>query len=225
MCVGFSIGCDTLEELKNYLKGMYSLRSGLERFFDPKGHMNFVRQKILTKVAITHELEYDEDVEEVASKLRHMRDDVEIDQPSKSPPRYESEAHKPEAKKDMQAWDEKEPHEDERIVTSLRFIEDDEFIKTPKFKDFWVKMKMKEFKERVKMNKMGADESQHDEIVTQTFKELKIFKIDITPDEAKRKVLKSDMSFIPSMKVIKILFLDQVINQDDPMLITEFDSK
>lgn len=60
--VGISIGFDNLEELQNYLKGMHSLRLGVERIFNPKGHMNFVRQKILTKVAITHEVNYDEDV-------------------------------------------------------------------------------------------------------------------------------------------------------------------
>ena len=53
-------------------------------------------------------------------------------------------------------------HEDDRVVATCKFLEDDEFIKTPKFKDFWIKMKMREFEARVEINKMGAEESQHD---------------------------------------------------------------
>jgi hypothetical protein len=41
-------------------------------------------------------------------------------------------------------------------------MEDDEFIKTLEFKDFWIKIKMRDFEERVQINNMGVKESQHD---------------------------------------------------------------
>lgn len=104
----------------------------------------------------------------------------------------------------MQAQNKQEPHEDGRFAVSRRFIEDDEFVKTSKFKYFWVKMKMREFEERVQMKKMGANESQRDEIVTRTFKELRINEIDIILDGTRRMVLRSDMLIILGMEVQKV---------------------
>lgn len=46
------------------------------------------------------------DTEEVANTLRNMRNDVEVDRPSKSPPRYEIEAYKLKARRDLQAQNE-----------------------------------------------------------------------------------------------------------------------
>lgn len=57
-----------------------------------------------------------------------------------------------------------EIQEDERVVASLRFMGDDNFIHTNEFKDFWIKMKMKQFNERLKINLIGSNESKQAEI-------------------------------------------------------------
>ena len=61
-CEELSVGSDTLEELQNYLKMWYSLKSRGERVFDPEGNINFIKQKLLTKFGITHVMDYEEDV-------------------------------------------------------------------------------------------------------------------------------------------------------------------
>lgn len=55
---------------------------------------------------------------------------------------------------------------------------------------------------------MGLDESQHDEISRRTFKELRFDDIDVTPNEARDMVLKSNMLIIPRMTVKQIFLLD-----------------
>jgi len=47
-----------------------------------------------------------------------------------------TDVHKSEDRKGEKTQVEPEMEEDERIIASMRFIEDDDFIKTPKFKDF-----------------------------------------------------------------------------------------
>lgn len=86
-------------------------------------------------------------------------------------------------------------------------MEDDKLRRTLDLNDFWIKIKMKEYEERVKMNKMGEAESQHDEIVAQTFKDLRVDEVDITPEEARKMVLKSDMLIILGMTVQLMFFL------------------
>lgn len=58
-----------------------------------------------------------------------------------SPLRYEEGVHGYEAQ--VEEGVEPVNDVDERVAMSLWFIEDDEFINTPKFKHFWMKMKMK----------------------------------------------------------------------------------
>lgn len=82
-----------------------------------------------------------------------MKEEEEVDQPQGSPPRYE-EAHGYEAQTEGGVLP--EDQEDKRVAISLRFIEDDEFIKTHEFKDFWIKIKMKEFEEKKQINMMST---------------------------------------------------------------------
>lgn len=79
------------------------------------------------------------DIEEIVDVLLNFKDD-EIDQP---PPKLATDAHKPEERVDVHGHNDQEMHDDERVIVSLRFIEDNEFIQTPEFKDFLFKMKMK----------------------------------------------------------------------------------
>ena len=70
---------------------------------------------------------------------------------------------------------------------------------------------MREFEaSRVEINKMGAEESQHDQIVAKTFNELNIGNIDVNPQEAKEMILKSNILIVPGMELKKMFLLDQV---------------
>lgn len=60
-------------------------------------------------------------------------------------------------------------HEDEREIVAKRFIEDDEFIKTPEFKDLLLKMKIKETQERMELVEAGIEESKKNEMVARYF--------------------------------------------------------
>lgn len=118
-----------------------------------------------------------------------------------------------------------EIQDDERVVASLRFMENENFIYTNEFKYFWIKMKMKHFNERLKINLIGADESKQVKIQAQTLEELNIHNINVTAQEARELVLKSDMMIIPRMELSKVFLLDYNRAQDDPMLVVVFDSE
>lgn len=57
-----AIGFDMLEELQRFMKVNYPLKSRKERVCDPKGHINMIRRTLLTKRAISHEFDPEEDV-------------------------------------------------------------------------------------------------------------------------------------------------------------------
>lgn len=118
-----------------------------------------------------------------------------------------------------------EMQDDERIINSLRFMEDDDFIHAREFKDFWIKMKMKQFDDRLKINLIRVDDLKHAEVQAQTMEELNIDNVNITPKEARELVSKSNMLIIPRMELSKVFLLDQIRVQDDPKLVVEFDSK
>lgn len=69
------------------------------------------------------------------------------------------EPHDPKIRISEEAVD--EIRDDERIITSLRFMEDDDFIHTREFKYFWIKIKMRQFDDRLKINLIGIDDSKH----------------------------------------------------------------
>lgn len=58
----------------------------------------------------------------------------------------------------------------------------------------------------------------------QTMAELDIDNINITPKEARELVLSSKMLIIPGMELSKVFLLDQIRAQDDPNLVSKFDS-
>lgn len=72
---------------------------------------------------------------------------------------------------------------------------------------------------------MGAEESQHDQIMAQTFNESRINYVEISPQEARKMVLKTNILLIPRMYLKRMFLLDQVWNQEDLMLMVEFDSE
>lgn len=104
-------------------------------------------------------------------------------------------------------------------------MEDDDFIHTREFKYFWIKMKMKQFDDKLKINLIGADDSKHAEVQAQKMEELNIDNVNITPKEARELVLKSNMLIILGMELSKVFLLDQIRGQDDPKLVSEFDSE
>lgn len=118
-----------------------------------------------------------------------------------------------------------EIQDDDKVVASLRFMENDDFIYTNEFKDFWIKMRMEQLDERLKINLIGANESKQAEIQTQTLEKLNIDNINVTPQEARELVLKSDMMIIPRMELSKVSILDQIRAHYDPMLVAQFDSE
>lgn len=57
----------------------------------------------------------------------------------------------------MQKKKSAEIHGDEREIAARRFIEDDDFIKTLEFRDFWTKMKIKEIEEKMELGEVGIE--------------------------------------------------------------------
>lgn len=116
-----------------------------------------------------------------------------------------------------------EIQDDERIITSMRFMDDDDFIHKREFKYFWIKIQMKRFNDRLKINLIGIDDSKYAKVQAQTMAELDIDSINITPKEARELVLSSKMLIIPRMEISKVFLLNQIRAQDDPNLVAEFD--
>lgn len=54
---------------------------------------------------------------------------------------------------------------DEREAISAIFFEDEYFIKTQEFKDFWIQMKRKYFEELKRLKLMWIEESRHEEVI------------------------------------------------------------
>lgn len=84
------------------------------------------------------------DTKEVATVLQSLKGDIEVDHPI-----IETSSHKHEERMGDVEKTSTKVYEDEREIAARRFIEDDEFIKTSEFKDFWMNMKIKEFQERM----------------------------------------------------------------------------
>lgn len=60
-------------------------------------------------------------------------------------------------------------------------------------------------------------------MVAQNFQELRVDNIEIIPQKAREMVLKSNMLIFPSLELNKMFLLDQVQDQEDPMLVAKFD--
>lgn len=137
------------------------------------------------------------------------------------PPRHHEEVHGYEAQVRKEA--NLVNTSDKRVAMSMRFLDDDNFIHSQEFKLFWLKTKMKEFEESKQVNLRGVEEMKHEEVIAQTLKEMRLDETNLTLAEAREMVLNISMLIILGMTMKQTFLLDQVRQQDDPMLIVEFD--